>query len=109
MKKEKKICKVIEQYNGDWPPEEATEAIAWFQNKLKDVPGEFRSTARIEIDSTSRYDSTYATIEIGYVRPETDEEEAQREKQSAAQADRNRANEMRLLAELIAKHGTPAA
>ena len=108
MKQEKRISKTIEQYDGDWPPTDAPGFFAWLQAKLDDVPEAYRSTFRIEVDSTSRYDSTYATIEFGYVRPETDQEEAEREGQVAAQQERRRAQELRTLAELQKKYGRPA-
>lgn len=109
MKQQKTISKTVNQYDGDWPPDDAAGALAWFQAKLADVPLEFRSTARIEIDSEESYGSSKATIEISYTRQETDEEEAQREQQAAALAERRRADELRTLASLQAKYGKPAA
>lgn len=106
IKQEKRISKTLEQYEGGWPPTDAPGFFAWVKAKLNDVPEAFRSTVRIELDSRGRYESTYATIEFSYVRPETDEEEAQREQQSATQAERRRAQELRTLAELQAKYGT---
>jgi hypothetical protein len=107
MKQEKRISKTVEQYDGDWPPESAAECIAWFQAKLASVPEEFRVTARIELDSTRSYDSSYATIEFSYTRMETDEEEAERGRQAAEQAERRRTQELRTLTELQAKYGSP--
>ena len=107
MKQEKTISKIVEQYDGDWPPSDAVGAMAWFQAKLDDIPDEFRSTAKIELDTTSRYDSSYATIEFSYVRFETDEEEAQREQQAAARPKNRRAEEWSMLAALQAKCGAP--
>ena len=98
MKREKKISKTIVQYDGEWPPGDATGFIAWFEAKLQDVPEEQRSAVRIDLDTKLRYDCSYATIEFSYVRPETDEEEAQREHQAAAHAERRRAEELRRLA-----------
>ena len=108
MKQEKRISKTIEQYDGDWPPTDAPGFFAWVQAKMNDAPAEWRSTFRIEVDSTSRYDSTYATIELSYVRPETDAEEAEREIHAAAQQVHRREQELRTLAELQAKYGKPA-
>jgi hypothetical protein len=107
MKQEKLISKTVEQYDGEWPPTDAAGFMAWFQTRLDDVPPEYHSTVRIELDSTTRYDSSYATIEFSYTRMETDEEEAEREQQAAAQAERIRAQELRTLAELQAKYGAP--
>jgi len=108
MKREKLISKTIEQYDGEWPPEDAAGFMAWFQKRLDDVPPEFRSTARIEIDSTDSYGSSKATIEFSYTRMETDEEEAEREQRAANEADRRRTQELRTLAELQAKYGKSA-
>ena len=108
MKQEKTISKTVGQYEGDWPPTDAPGFFAWVQAKLDDVPEACRSSFRVEVDSTSRYDDTYATIELSYVRQETDEEEAQREQHAAANAERQRGNELRTLAALQAKYGKPA-
>lgn len=105
MKQTKIIRKRVEQYYPDWPPSDAAGAIAWFQAKLDAVPAEFRETAKIEIDVTSEHGTSYATIEFSYVRPETDEEEAEREQRVAAEAERRRALELRMLAELQTKYG----
>ena len=107
MKQEKRIIKSMEQYDSEWPPTDAAGFMAWFQRRLDEVPPERRATALIELDSTIRYDSSYATIEISYTRMETDEEEAEREQQAAAQAERRRAQELRKLAKLQAKYGKP--
>jgi hypothetical protein len=64
-----------ERYDGDWPPDDATGFIAWFQAQLDKVPAEHRGNVRIELDSVSGYeDSHYVSIEISYWRPETDSE-----------------------------------
>lgn len=108
MKQEKRISKTIEQYDGEWPPEDAAGFMAWFQKRLDDVPPECRDTARIDLDSTMRYDSSYATIEFSYTRMETAEEEAEREQRAANEAARRQAQELRTLAELQAKYGKSA-
>ena len=107
MKQEKRISRTVEQYDGDWPPSDAAGFVAWFEAKMADVPEDARNTVRIELDSTMRYDSSYATIEVSYTRMETDAEESEREQQAAAQAERRRAQELRTLAELQAKYGAP--
>jgi hypothetical protein len=104
MKKKKTIHKTVEQHDGDWPPMDSAGFIAWFQQRIDAVPAECRASVHIELDCTMRYDSAYATIEISYVRLETDEEEAAREQQDAAQAERRRADELRMLAELQVKY-----
>lgn len=107
MKQKKTISVTVKQYDGDWPPTDAVGALAWLQAKLDDIPAEFHGGAKIEFDSAIRYDSNYATIEFSYVRPETDEEEAQRERQVAAYVVRRRDDELRTLAALQAKYGAP--
>ena len=108
MKQMKTISKTVDQYNGAWPPEDAAGALAWFQAKLTDVPPEFRGTARIEIGSEESDGSSKATIEVSYTRPETDDEEVEREGQIAARAESRRAEELRTLAALQTKYGKPA-
>ncbi len=108
MKQEKRVSTTIEQYDGEWPPEDAAGFIAWFQKQLNDVPPEFRSTARIALGSLTRYDDDYATIKISYTRMETDEEEAERENRAAATAAQLQAHELRMLASLQAKYGKSA-
>ena len=105
MKQQKTISKKVNQDDGDWPPEDAAGAVAWFQAKIFDVPAEFRSGARIDIDSEESYGSSEATIEFSYARPETDDEEVQREQQAATRAELRRADELRTLAALQAKYG----
>jgi hypothetical protein len=107
MKREKRISKTVEQYDGEWPPKDAAGFMAWFQERLDDVPPEHRATARIELDTTRSYEDSYAAIEISYTRMETDEEEAEREQAAAAKADLIRAQELRTLAALQAKYGKP--
>ena len=105
MKQEKRISKTIEKYDDDWPPSDSAGFFAWFRAKLTDVPECCRSTVQIKISSKMEYDNDCATIEISYVRPETDKEELHRQQKDAAQADSRRAAELRTLAELKAKYG----
>ena len=106
MKQAKTISLEFEPYlQGDWPPNDLKGFLAWFESKLADIPEQFRDAASIGIGSTTNYDSSYATIEIRYVRPETDEEEAERERQAAALEEFIRAADLQTLAELQAKYG----
>lgn len=93
------------QYDGEWPPENAIECVEWFAEKLTSIPAEYRNTAMIEIGSNSSYDSDYGHIMISFTRPETDEEMAERE---GRESRRKRAEEeyerMQLMA-LKAKYG----
>lgn len=65
-------------------PYDLTEAIAWFQGKLAEIPPDHRATARIEI--ASDYESSGAELTITYKRMETDEEYAERVKREQAYA-----------------------
>lgn len=95
-----------EQYDGEWPPEDAAECVAWFAGKLEAVPAEHRATARIEIDSAGGYEgSHYGRIKIYYIRQETDEETASREKEEQRRQQAQKEHELRTLAELKAKYG----
>jgi len=68
-----------EQYDGEWPEENAVEFINWFSDKVNNIPSEYRDKAIIELDSVLSYESSsYVNIEISYVRPETPEEEKNR-------------------------------
>ena len=97
-----------EQGDGEWPPEDAKGCMAWFAAKLALIPEEYRDNARIEFDSIASYeDASYATIEITYVRPETDEEERIREHRRQATLAMERQRELDLLTKLKAKY--PAA
>ena len=60
-----------ERWDGEWMPETLTEAIAWLQQFLEQVPVEFRETATVDI---SGFEDYAARIEISYQRPPTDTE-----------------------------------
>ena len=95
-----------EQYNGEWPPEDAAGAIAWLSEKVGSIPEAFRSTAKIEFNSVGGYEGSHcAQIEITYTRPETDEEESDRIQAEETRLQRQRASEMDTLARLQAKYG----
>ena len=104
MKQQKYIRKTLEQYDSEWPPEDAAGLMAWFQERINEVPLEHQETLRIELGS----DNNCTTIEIIYARMETDEEEAAREQYVAEEAERRRVKELRTLAELQAKYGKPS-
>ena len=106
MKKIKTVTVVAEeQYGSDWPPNKPYEFMSWFQSKISLIPEEFRDSATIEIDSSTSYDSSHATIEIRFYRPETDAEEAAREQNERLRAEIQRNAELRTLSALKAKYG----
>lgn len=94
-----------EQYEGEWMPSDLTAAVAWLSGKLESIPPEHRGSATVEIDSTTRYDSSYASISIQYARPETEEEVAARETELARHQDAARDRELQTLRALRAKYG----
>lgn len=106
MKQQKQVVVFDgEQYDGEWPPEDATGCIAWFSEKLESIPPEYRSAAKIEIDVKGSYvNSCYARIEIYYDRTETDDEENAREAENQRRREAQKAQELRTLAALKAKY-----
>lgn len=97
-----------EEYDGEWPPVDAKEFIAWFNGKIESIPEEHRATAKIEIESKSSYGDSYANIKISYPRPETDEEEERREEQERRIRGNQKDRELQQLAALKAKYETGA-
>lgn len=93
-----------EQYADEWPPEDGKEFIAWFIGKVETIPEEHRATAKIEISSVNSYGDAYGSIEIGYNRPETDEEEERREEQERRIRANQKDRELKKLAALKAKY-----
>lgn len=106
MKQTRYISKTIEEYDAEFPPEDATECVAWFTKVLSDIPEQYRSIAKIRIGSETSYDWHKPVIKVSYTRPETDEEEAERESAERASLAAQREAELRTLAALQAKYGT---
>jgi GGDEF domain-containing protein len=107
-------------YNGGpydsngWPPEDPAGFMAWFQDRINQIPEEHRAKATIEFSSEGGYYGEHsAHIEITYMRPETDEQyqsRLRREADEARQKARLRESQERVaLAQLLAKYGPPAA
>jgi hypothetical protein len=94
------------RYDGDWPSEDAAGFLAWFQDKIAEVPAEHRGAIRIELSSESGYeDSHYASIEITYTRLETPEEVADRQEGWRLQKAQQDAAQMAEYERLKAKFG----
>ncbi len=72
----RKLVKVFEaeQYDGNWPTDNAFKFLSWLKEKVEQIPEEFRSSAKIEIDSIEEYGNAHAMLQIYYYRPETEEE-----------------------------------
>lgn len=95
-----------EQYDGpDWPAPEADKFIAWLSEKVRTIPQEYRSAARIEFSTAYRYEDAYARIEISYTRPETGAEEAIRLGHAQRKAENDRQEELAVLRRLQEKYG----
>lgn len=60
----------------EWPPEKATDFIAWLQAKLSEVPEQYRDSATIDFHGDPDADGDKITIE--WKRPETPEEAERR-------------------------------
>lgn len=58
----------FEQYSEDWPPENAAGFMAWFEDRLAEIPEDCRQTASIEIDADVRHGAPLASLEIVYFR-----------------------------------------
>lgn len=55
------------------------EVIAWLRSLLAQVPDEYKSAAKVDVDSVGGYEGEHhAEIKVYYERPETDEEMAAR-------------------------------
>jgi hypothetical protein len=67
-------------------PRNAEAFITFFQEKLNLIPEEFRSSATIDLETSPFYDSTEETLEVYYIRPETEEEIQAREREAAIEA-----------------------
>ena len=94
-----------EQYEGDWPPNDATEYVAWFAAKIEAIPAEYRDTAKIKLESVNSYEDSHDVhLEIYYHRPETDDEMAYRGVEERRREEQQNAQELRTLAALKAKY-----
>ena len=93
-----KVC-FVEQWD---LPKKLEDAIAFLQEKLEEIPQEFRPVADCDFDRNETYGSYYSTLEISYWRPETDKEWAARlaehDQREAARAAQERATYLALKA-----------
>ena len=93
--------------NHEWnqdPPENLIEHIAWLEEKLQSIPEEFRESAFVKIYADEEYGDPTLIYKIWFSRPETDNEEATRERQDQARAESVREREIAELAKLRAKY-----
>ena len=94
-----------ELYDGDWPPQDAAGYLKWFKDKLDSIPEEYRASAKIELDSESGYEGChYASINIHYDRPESDDEVSIREREVNNRIESARDRDLQQLARLKLKY-----
>jgi hypothetical protein len=62
-----------------WPPEDLKRFAYWLEDRMGDIPEQYRSTARIVFTGEDNGGDTCARVIVSYRRPETDEEEKARE------------------------------
>ncbi len=84
----------------------AAEFIKLIQDNVVSIPAEYRESAKVDFNMESDYGSEYCYLEISYLRPETDQEEAERIQREAARHELVKARELRELQALQAKYGT---
>lgn len=82
----------------------AQQVLEWVQEKVSKIPAEYMSKSWIIFSAEDNYDSHIARISIGYCRPETDEEMAQRLAAEAMSFDEKMRAELEVLAKLKAKY-----
>ena len=80
--------------------------ITKLQDKLLEIPEEFRSSARIDISTgLGYYDSIEVEVTLEFQRPENDEERAAREAQEREWEEQQEARERAQLKSLLEKYG----
>ncbi len=104
MKQEKTITVYEEEYI--FIPEKAKEFLEFWRDKLGLIPAEYIESAEIKIYlGYEQYDDGgFVVGKVTYERPETDEEEEQRESDEANTEAGFRAKELFQLAQLKAKY-----
>lgn len=104
--REKVVC--VTNYEQTWPSSNLLEFADWLAQKIAIIPEEYRSNAEIEIEREDPWEpGGPLEITIQYHRLETDEEEAKRENHAKRCEESKIAAELRLLADLKAKHEQP--
>lgn len=93
--------------DANWPFDEETkltDVIAFLKDQYESIPEQYRDETICNIDNSSYYDSTYATIEIYYERPETIQDQQARLRHEHATKDAKEISERAQLAALKAKY-----
>jgi hypothetical protein len=79
MKKNKVV--IVYEEGSPWIPEDPEEFMRFWDEKISQIPKEFKSSAKIEIETRrAPYDdSSYISVTISYERLETEKEMTERE------------------------------
>lgn len=73
------VVQLDQSDDGKWPPSNAQEFLLWFQDKLRLIPEEYRAAAQVYLGMTTPgVGDSYASFDLYYERPETDEEISKR-------------------------------
>ena len=54
------------EYNSGWPPSDALGFIQWLQDKINQIPPEYRDSAQIELNAFVSHDQPGIDLEIYY-------------------------------------------
>jgi hypothetical protein len=91
------------QYN-IWPPRDARGFLAFFADKIEEVPEAYRDSIVISIGTSTDYEDSYVNITITYKRPETEHERKVRVAKIAEQAAMILEKELKELERLKSKY-----
>ena len=98
----------VEQYNADFPPSGLSAFAAWLQDRIAEIPPEYRDSSEIDFGYTYGYDDdVWVTLKIWYERPETPEEASEKARAVAEAAAKREAYERDLYSILKVKYGSP--
>ena len=85
-------------------PENILSLVGFLQEKLLEIPEEYRADAEITFDIPSDYESGIVDIDLYYMREETEEEKEERSRKSMRAFEREVNEELALLKKLKAKY-----
>jgi hypothetical protein len=67
-------------YSAGWPSENALKLIQWVNARLLEIPPEFRDIAEVNFEAHAGWEGeSELSVEVSFVRSETDEEFAARQ------------------------------
>ena len=95
---------IYDNYKSPSPPENLEQYINWLNDHLESIPEKHRSSAYVEIEAGEEYGSPTLYYSIKYTRPETKEEKNARLHKIAADKEKLRLQEIRLLNQLKEKY-----